>query len=614
MVTPADQATALCPCASGLRACRCCAADQASWPDQAAVSLLDGQAQDATKLFNEKKYAESEALALKLLDLAPNQRIALRVLFEIRKAQNRGAAAEALARRLASLPGTPAVRGGANTQLAQYLIAQGRHAEAELPAAAAIMATPRDATAHHVMGVVLTETGRLQPGETHYRMALSLLAQEDGLVLANTAWNLKLQGRISEAVALYEKALALRPDNKRGIGGHAQAEFARGNRARAMEILDSGLKKFAPERTLRLLRALCDLAPNPEAVLARLDDAPEALLSAELAARGQALARLDRPAEAVACFAQAKKRQRERQGQSYQFEEFSKKLERYKTYFTSDKIQPLPRAGQAPGPQPVFLLGFPRSGTSLLEQLLAQLPGFAAGDDMAPVESLIPAIPRLTGSDQPYPEALDAALVADGLTAATQLRNRYTAPRLRLFNRAGISFITDRAPSNAWHLGLIKMLFPEAPVIHLLRHPFDVALSNFAQDRKLEANAGISLPAIARHYALTMEMIAHYRGQLTLRYLPLRYEDLVADPAASLARVLDFIGLDRAALPAEPALRANAAKLPEPLPAHLALREPVHAQGAYRHRAYLAAMPNLFNDVRDILTPWIERLGYGDTP
>ena len=267
---------ALCPCGSGLRRVRCCATPEEALPDHAAVALLDAQGQEATSLFNAKKYAQAEALALKLLDLAPNQRLALRVLFEIRKAQKRHGAAETLARRLARLPGPPAAIAAANAQLAQYLIAQGRHADAQAAAARALMAAPKNATAHHLMGVVLTETGRLQAGERHYRRALACLGQEDGLILANAAWNLKLQGRLTEAAALYGKALALRPENRRGIGGYAQVEMARGNAPQALALLDDGLARWPDDRTLRLLRALADLAAgDAQAVLDRLRDPPD---------------------------------------------------------------------------------------------------------------------------------------------------------------------------------------------------------------------------------------------------------------------------------------------------------------------------------------------------
>jgi tetratricopeptide (TPR) repeat protein len=586
--------------------------DLAALPEPASAALLDIQAQEATKRFNEKKYAEAEALALQLLDLAPNQRLALRVVFEIRKAQNRTKPAEILARRLAALPGAPAVRAAANTQLAQYIISQGRYADAYDAAAAALIAAPRDASTHHVLGVVLTETGRIQPGEAHYRRALELLGREDGLVLANLAWNLKLQGRLDEAAEVYEKALALRADNKRGAGGYAQVEMARGNPEKAIALLDEALTKWPEERTLRLLRALADLVlGQPQAVLDRLSQPPEELLAAELSARGQALARLERPAEAVIAYANAKKMLRERNGQAYEPAEFVEKAAAYKAYFTADRMLPLPRAAAAQGPQPMFLLGFARAGTSLLEQMLVQVPGFAAGDEFAPVAELIPLIARLAGGGAAYPEALDDWLVGGGMELPAQLRARYTQARIKLgLGRPEQKFITDRAASNAWHLGLIKLLFPDAPVIHVIRHPLDVMLSVLSQDRRLEGNCHVSMAAAARQYALTMEMIRHYRANLTLRYLAVRYEDLVRAPVASLREVLEFAGADTAFLPHEATLRANAARPRDPVPAHFALREKLHERGVFRYRAYEAVMPNLFAELRDVLNPWIEELGY----
>jgi tetratricopeptide (TPR) repeat protein len=612
MVTEKMLDTALCACASGLRRVHCCDADPGLLPGQPAVTLLEAQAQEATKFFNEKKYAEAEALALKLLELAPNQRQALRVLFEIRKAQH-SKAAEVLARRLAALPGAPAVVAASNTQLAQLLITQGRHAEAQAPAARALMATPRDASAQHVIGVALTETGQLLAGERHYRRALALLGRDDGLVRANLAWNLKLQGRLDEAAAAYEQALALRPDNKRGVGGYAQVELARGDTAKAIRLLDEALRRWPDDRTLRLLRVLTDLsAGDAQAALARLGDAPETLVAAELSARGKAFERLGRPVEAVTNYATAKKIMRERQGLAYQPEEFLAKFESYKAYFTADRILPLPKAGSDAGFQPVFLLGFPRSGTSLLEQLLAQLQGFAPGDELAPVADLVKILPRLAGAEaETYPEALNHLLVAEGLDLPERLRARYLSARGQIgLARPGVRYITDRNAANAWHLGLIKLLFPAAPIIHVLRHPLDIALSNLGQDRRLEANCHVSMAAAARHYALTMDMIKHYRGQLALRYLPVRYETLVAEPAATLHRILEFIGADPALLPEEASLRANAVRPGGPTPAHYALREPVHRRGVYRYREYLKHMPNLFAEIREILAPWIRELGY----
>ncbi len=606
--------TVLCSCGSGLRRVHCCDFDQAAAPDGPAQELLVAQGAEATKLFNEKKHKEAEALALKILDLAPNNRAALRVLYEIRRAENKAKPAEILARRLAALPPENAAQGtAANLQLAQLLVGQSRHKEAEPSARLAIKLSPRDATAHHVMGVILTETGHWAAGESHYRRALALLERDDGMVLGNLAWNLKLQGRLDEAAAVYERALLIKPDNIRGVGGFAQVEAARGRLPRAAALLDEALATSPTDRTLRLLRALTDLhAGNPDAVLARLADAPENLLPAELSARGQALAQKNQLADATAIHALGKRMQRERYNQRYEPEAFEKKAEAYKAYFTADKILPLPRARKADSLTPVFLLGFPRSGTSLLEQMLARVEHFAPADCYAPLAALTEKIPHLTGGTA-YPEALGDTLIGDGQSVPQKLRREH----LETLRHSGIvttqHYVTDRAADNHWHLGLIKLLFPESPILHVIRHPYDVLLANFAQDRRLEANAGIALMALARHYDFTMNLIKHFRGQLTLRYFPVRYEDLVTTPVETLRETLAFIGTDARA-PDEFSLRANEFLATPRIPAHSTAQAPIHTRGRYKYISYEALMPNLFSEVKPIMDPWIAELGYESVP
>jgi tetratricopeptide (TPR) repeat protein len=584
--------------------------DDTALPDAAAQELLAPQAAEATKLFNEKKHRDAEALALKILDLAPNSRGALRVLYEIRRAENKTKPAEILARRLAALPVENAAQGTAiQLQLAQLLVGQSRHREAEPAARAAIKLSPRDATAHHVMGVILTETGRWAAGEAHYRRAVTLLERDDGMVLANLAWNLKLQGRLEEAALVYERALLIKPDNVRGIGGYAQVEAARGRLPRATALLDEALGTWPTDRTLRLLRGLADLqAGQPDAVLSRLGDKPENLLPAELCAKGQAFAMKNQPAEATSLYALAKRMQRERYGQKYEPEEVQKKADIYKAYFTADKILPLPRAKAADALTPIFLLGFARSGTSLLEQMLARVDGFAPADGYAPLAILTEQVAHLTGGAA-YPEALGDTLIGEGQSVPQKLRSAH----LEGLRQSGIvtahCFVTDRAADNHWHLGLIKLLFPDSPILHVIRHPYDVILANFAQDRRLEGNAGVSLMALARHYDFTMNLIKHFRGQLTLRYLPVRYEDLVVAPPETLGGVLRFIGTD-AAVPDEFSLRANEV-LPTPrVPAHSTAQLPINTRSRFKYRAYEAVMPNLFSEVKPILEPWIAELGY----
>ena len=599
--------TVLCSCGSGLRQIRCCALDPAALPDPESLEILNPLAAEATRLFNEKKTSEAESLALKLLDVAPNHRLALRVLFELRKAENRFPATEMLARRLAGLPtGNAGQAAAANLALAQLLIGQGRHADAEPAARIALKNSPRDTTAHHALGVIFTETGQSRQGEQHYRRALALHQREDGMLLGNLAWNLKLQGRLQEAAAIYERALAIRPDNRRAAGGFAQVEAARGNKAQAAALLDEALARPPADRSLRLLRALLDLTlRQPEAVLERLNDPADSLLPPELIARGRATLGLDQTGAAIEAFARAKQLQRERFGRRYDAAPWIQKAEQYRAFFTADRLAPLPRPGPVQAPQPVFLLGFPGSGTALLEQLLANIPGWVAADDLMPVTALL-KLPELAN----YPDALSDFLIGDGQRQLARLRRRY----LENLAASGIvadshQFVTLRAAGDFWHLGLIKMLFPEAPIIHLLRHPLDIAVTNFCRDAKLEADCAVSLASIGQHYDLTMSMIRHYRGQLTLRYLPVRYETLVAEPANALRQILDFIGAD-AAIPDAATLSANRTAAASRVPGHAVAQRSIDTNGVNIFQNFEAAAPNLLTEIRPILAPWIDALGY----
>jgi hypothetical protein len=137
--------------------------------------MLEPQALEAAKLFNKRQYLAAETLALQLLDLAPNLRPTLRVLFEIRKAQGRVLAAETLARRLAALPGTAALRAAAAMQLAQFLIVRGRYAEAEALAGIGIGNVPARAYLHPDPALVASWGARLErlapPGKRRIALA-----------------------------------------------------------------------------------------------------------------------------------------------------------------------------------------------------------------------------------------------------------------------------------------------------------------------------------------------------------------------------------------------------------------------------------------------------------
>jgi hypothetical protein len=107
-----------------------------------------------------------------------------------------------------------------------------------------------------------------------------------------------------------------------------------------------------------------------------------------------------------------------------------------------------------------------------------------------------------------------------------------------------------------------------------------------------------------------MSLIRHYRGQLTLRYLPIRYEALLDDPGAALRQILHFIGAE-AGVPGDAELRANRRMTANRVPGHAVVQEPIHHRGLNGARRAAAIAPELFAEAMPILAPWIEELGYG---
>ncbi len=194
------QASVLCPCGSGLRSVRCCNLQLGALPPADATRHLVPLVERAIQAHRQGADEVAERLCLDVLELAPDRPGALSVLYEIRKSQGRHQAAEALLRRLVAFdPNNLA----ATNELALLLLGKGSLADAEFQARNAIRIGPENPQAHNLMGMILTEANRPQIGEYHYRRVLELTGQRDPILLANLAWNLKAQGRMEEARALY---------------------------------------------------------------------------------------------------------------------------------------------------------------------------------------------------------------------------------------------------------------------------------------------------------------------------------------------------------------------------------------------------------------------------
>jgi tetratricopeptide (TPR) repeat protein len=596
-----------CACGSGLRAARCCEMQPGALPQRGAALPLAPMIDRAAELLRQDAADEARRLCLSVLELAPGQLGALTTLYQICRAKGPPSAAEALLRRIVNLhPNT----FWAINDLALLALAKGAIFEAEHHARNAIRIAPENPQSHYLMGMALTESNRPKIGEYHYRKVLELTGRRDPAVLANLAGSLKNQGQMDEARQLYDEA-ATAEANANTLLGWARLEEADRKLDRAVELLDRAEQLVPDNPSILLSRAIVHGRNRSyEEALALLDRlaalSGEAGLGAnEWLEKGRLLDQMGRYEEAFEAFVEGKKRCRERGGLVYRNEQAQQLIDRLKNFFTETRMRILPRAGlREDSPQPIFIVGFPRSGTTLVEQTLSAHPRISAGDELPFINEITDSMVRTLNSPMGYPEAMAELWMGDRRYGLDELRDRYLEQVRRLdIVEPGAAWFTDKMPLNETHLGLIALVFPQAPIIHVVRHPLDIVLSVFSNNLTHGFHCAFALETAALHYRRTMELIEHYRSALTLRYLPIRYEDIVDDQEGSTRRVLDFVGekFDDACLSFHENRRyARTASYAQ-------VTEPLYDRSRYRYRHYVKQLQPAI----DILEPVIERLGYG---
>ncbi len=418
------------------------------------------------------------------------------------------------------------------------------------------------------MGLILTETNRAVAGEYHFRRAIEL-AGENGRVDTNLANCLKSEGKVEESETWFAKATELEPQNVNAWLGWCRLEEARRNIPRAWELLAKA-EEIAPDNAdLSLTRALLygRDKKNEEAIAelsrSQAEGKTKPMQPITLLERGRLYDKMNRFDEAWAYFVEAKRLCREVQGRRYNENLAKNQAQRLTRFFTRSKMTLLQRATKNESmPQPIFIVGFPRSGTTMVEQTLTAHPAIAAGDELVFINDLARIGSRWLGSPLQYPECLADLWMGDNRLVLDQFRDYYLkrAEQLGLFAE-GAKFFTDKMPLNETHLGLIHLIFPEAPIIHVRRHPLDILISNFSNFLTHGFHQAFEVKTIARHYVLTDELVEHYKQNLDLNYMEVRYEDLVEDQEAACPPPLGFrrrrIRSQVALVPREPALRPH---------------------------------------------------------
>jgi len=437
----------------------------------------------------------------------------------------------------------------AATELCTMLFNKGETEECEALARSCLRLMPLNPTLQSVMGLLLSQRGRPAAGEFHFRRVLELDGEKP-TVANNLAYCLKLQGKVEESERWYRKAAAMAPQDASIWAGWSKLEEARRNVPKAWELLKEAEKHTNDAADLALERAILlgreGKVAEAVAELNKSRDAGKRLSAQGLFERGRLYDKMDKFDEAWADFSEANRLVREVQKRRYGETAAREFVAECMRFFRRSRMKLIPRADlDSSMPQPVFIVGYPRSGTTMVEQILSAHPKISAGDELSFMQDLTRIIPRWLASPNSFPGALTDLWMGDNRLAPNQFRDYYLrrSGELGIFE-TGSQFFTDKMPLNEMHLGLIHILFPGARIIHVRRHPLDVLVSNFANFLTHGFNQAFDVKTIAQHYVLVDELVEHYRRELDLNYLEVRYEQLVADQEKQVRRMLDFIGLE----------------------------------------------------------------------
>ena len=457
-------------------------------------------------LVEEERAEEAVQPLLKVLQVFPESPEALCNLGLSYYKQDDLEKGEALLRRsLQNRPGYPEALVG----LARVLHDSDRLDEAETLLLEATEKDPGKADAWCQLGTIYTEQGEADLADAAYHRALTIDAKcADALTgLAN----LKLEaGKIDEAITELNAALEADPDN---LG-------ARFHLTQAKKVTQG-------DSNLAVLEAK---AASNESLSA------EKRISLHYAL-GKAYDDLKAYDKAFPQFIEGAKLKRSKL--NYSADADDERTRRVIETLNDARYQSLQGAGCTDA-TPIFVLGMPRSGTTLTEQIIASHPlVHGAGELRALLEVVQQPLPGASAETVlPYPENL-AGITPEALT---QWGADYVA---RLRQHSGTAqHITDKMPANYMAMGLIPLMLPNAKIVHVKRNPVDTCVSCFTRLFNRHQDATYDLAELGRHYMNYERLMQHWRSILPAgSFIEVQYEDIVADMEGQAKRLIDYIGL-----------------------------------------------------------------------
>jgi tetratricopeptide (TPR) repeat protein len=429
--------------------------------------------------------------------------------------------------------------------LSRLYLDQGKLEAAVDAARKAIAINPRYPDYYVALGAAQRAMGDMEDSLRSLRAAVAVDAAH-AMALNDLGVCLLVLGRFDEAESSFRRALDAEP----------RLAIAHENLARARRFSDADRKQIEYVEVLAS-------APNQTeagqshlhfALAKMLDDIGEYARAFEHVRTANALVHKGMRFDAAA-------------GRSF--------VERSRAVFDAAFVEEMSALG-TPSDVPIFIVGMLRSGTTLVEQILASHPLIHAGGELEYLGSLARQLPERLGNGQPYPDCLKL-LDAETVNAVSTVYMEQISKQLGEATR-----FTDKNPLNFEHLGLIMLMFPNARVIHCRRDPMDLCLSIYFQHFSERHDFAYDFAAIAEYHQQYEQLMAHWHSVFPGRIHDVHYETLVAELETVSRAMFEYLGLDWD----EKCLEFHRTARPVGTASHWQVRQPIYSRSVARWRHY----------------------------
>ena len=499
-----------CPCGSGKKFKQCCGAGLSprATVNSPVAAPNAGDIKQLAVLFNTRRYAEMEAAARILVAKFPASGAAWKALGTALQVQRKHAIEE-LRKAAQLLPNDAEVFNN----FAAALLDQNRAEDAAGAASRAIEIKAGFAEAHANFGKAMHQLGRSEEAVASYRRALAI---RPGFATAHSSLGITFDevGDFAAATASFESAISIDPNLIEAHYGLAQLKtYRQGDPHLGMLEHQIGrIDAMTPDIQTRFWFALgkvCEDIGNYDNAFA----AYRAGNQVKLTTLGAKAAREEANEEALLARI---------------IETFTPAM------FVGTGTETMPEPNRR---SPIFIVGMPRSGSTLLEQILASCPDVHGSGELSCVSTVAEEAFRL--QRRPFPLCVPDLSPED----LRRMGSRYA--ELAHAHAPEVRYVTDKMPANFFYLGLIRLMLPHAKIIHAMRDPMDSCFSCYARLFADDKQAfSYDLGSLGRYYVRYAELMKHWHAVLPAgSILDVRYEDLVDDTEQEARRVLAYLDL-----------------------------------------------------------------------